>query len=975
MAEGKTLPPDFVAEVHQRLGSDLRTDRRTRMLYSTDASIYQILPRGVCLPRDADEVRGLVELARTHEVPLLARASGSSLAGQAVGDALVLDFSRHCTRILELVPEERRVVLEPGVVLDDLNAAAAKHGLMFGPDPASSNRATLGGIVANNASGSHGVVYGMTAEHLRGLDLVLEDGSSARLGLHREAPATGGALGRIRSGLSDLLAVNAEVIRKGTSSHWKRCGGYALDRLLPAVDRPGGDLSQLVCGSEGTLGLITRLELALVPRPGATVLVVLTFDDLYLALQATGELLTHAPSAVELLDDLSLRLCRKVPAYARMLARVVEGSPFCLMVVEFCGDTLAEAKAKAEGMLHSLGPLGQRESAILDEPSRQRDLWAVRKAGLGLLLGVAGDHKPIACVEDAAVPVVHLADYIRRLQACCLRLGVRMTYYAHASGGCLHVRPLIDLKDAAGRAAMERLAAVSAELVGEYGGALSSEHGDGRLRSWLNERFFGPELYALFKQVKTLFDPRGLFNPGIIVDAPAMTEQLRYHPAYRPVEPETALAFGSDGFVAAVEQCNGAAVCRKRGSGTMCPTFMATGEEGHSTRGRANALRNALSGTWYPDEPWSDEVHELLDTCLSCKACKSECPSAVDMAALKTEVLTQRHARRGVPLRSWLFSRLHILGALCSGWPAPLVNVVLRDRRVRGALEKTLGLAAARPLPRFAPATFDHVFADRVMARGGKIGRRGQVVLFADTHVQYHYPEVGLAAVEVLEAAGFEVVPSGHTCCGRPSLSKGLVEHARTLATDTVARLYPHAAVGIPIVGLEPSCLLTLRDEYHRLLPGDPRVVAVAAQAFTFEEFLSTLAREDRLWLRFERREVPALLHGHCHQKALVGTAPCLETLRLVPGLEVRELDTGCCGLAGSFGYEAEHYELAQKVAEERLYPALRKAPPEALIVAPGTSCREQILHGTGRKALHPAQVLAQALPGRTPRATAPHST
>lgn len=972
----------FFADLGGRVEGDLRTDPLTRALYSTDASIYQAEPYGVLIARSAADLQAAVATAAEHRVPVLARTSGSSLAGQAVNEALVIDCSRWLDRVLELDVEARRVRVEPGIVLDELNRRLRPHGLQFGPDPASSDRAAIGGIVSNDSTGSHSIRWGMTADHVLETGVVLADGSSARFGPCTPAEALRrrgrpGLEGRVYRDLTALLAEPAarDAIRAGTPRHWRRCGGYNLDRLLgdpaaagvvfhPARGERGDtlNLAELVCGGEGGLTVITDVTLGLVPLPAATALALAHFSSLDAALEAVPAMLETGPSAVELFDRMAIVLCRGVPAYARLLARFLDGDPDCVLITEYAGAGAAEAAAGVERLRARAAALGAVSVVAVTEPARQAEVWTVRKAGLGLLMSKKGDHKPIPFVEDAAVPVEHLAGYVAAIRDFCRGIGTEVACYGHASAGCVHLRPLIDAKTAAEVAKLPEILGFAVELLHGCGGSLSSEHGDGRARSWINERFFGPELYALYRRVKGAFDPANLLNPGTVVDAPAMTDKLRFGAGYRSLPVVTELDFGRDlGFDRAVEMCNGAGVCRKRGGGTMCPSFMVTREEADSTRGRANALRAVLAGRLPPGELTGEAVAAAMDLCIQCKACKAECPSSVDMAKIKVEWLAQRHRRHGVPLRDRLFAGIARASRAASGPAAPLVNAVAGSRPARAAMARWLGIDRNRSLPEVARRSFDRLFPR--LPRPAE-SPRGRAVLFVDTFANYHHPEVAVAAAELLVACGYRVEPSHHGCCGRPALSKGLVAEARRQARSTVDRLAPLAEAGLPIVGLEPSCLLTLRDEYRDLLPDDPRVERVAAAAELLEEHLARLAdpAAGGLDLPFAGPPRRVLLHGHCHQKALVGTAPSRRALTLPPGWHVTEVDSGCCGMAGSFGYEAEHREISKAMAERRLLPAVRAAAPGVLIVAAGTSCRQQILDGTGRRALHPAEALRAAL-------------
>jgi FAD/FMN-containing dehydrogenase/Fe-S oxidoreductase len=977
MAQAQAIH-DFLHDLQKRVAGDLRSDDYSRILYSTDASIYQVMPYAVLIPQTMEDVHAAVELAARYRLPILPRTAGSSLAGQAVNEALVIDMSRHLDQILEVNTEEHWVRVQPGVVLDELNFHLNPMGLKFGPDPASSERAAMGGVVANNSTGAHSILYGMTADHVLETNVILSDGSRANFGPLGADELEGyqgraGLEGEIYQRIRNLTQANGETIRAGTPRHWRRSGGYNLDRFVdgPSFKYPQDprfNLAKLMCGSEGTLAVMTDIKLNLVPLPTQAALAIVHFDSLYEALAATPIILQVEPSSIELLDNLALTMCRDVPEYARLLTTFVEGTPHCVLIVEFYGESQAELKAKLQRLETHLNREKVGCTAIVPAtaPQVQGNVWKVRKVGLGLLMSIKGDYKPIPFIEDAAVPVEHLAEYVTRVERFCNDIGTNVAYYAHASSGCIHIRPLINAKVAS---EVDKLAAIgtfSIELLGEYGGVFSSEHGDGRSRSWLNERFFGKELYALFREVKQAFDPHHILNPGNIVDAPPMTENLRFGPGYSVIPVQEHIDFSEDmGFHRAVEMCNGAGVCRKKTTGTMCPSFMVTREEEHSTRGRANALRAALSGHLPAGELTSQRMYEVMDLCVECKSCKAECPSSVDMAKIKFEFLAQYYEKNRVPLRTRLFADIALVSRISSGALAPLANWSLRNGLVRWGMEKFLGITRQRSLPEFARQPFTRWFQGRQngnLASSLKTDSREKVVLFNDTFNTYNYPQVAIAATELLEAAGFEVVLPGHKCCGRPMISKGLVDKARQAARDTVDHLAPFAQQGIPIVGLEPSCLLSVRDEYLYLLPDDPRVKIVAQQCYTFEEFMARLADEGRLELDFTGEARHVLLHGHCHQKSLVGTNPSQRMLTLPPGYTVTEVDSGCCGMAGAFGYEVEHYDISIAMAERRLLPAVREQNEGTIIAAAGVSCRQQIKHGTGRQALHPAEILRAAM-------------
>jgi FAD/FMN-containing dehydrogenase/Fe-S oxidoreductase len=963
-----------------RIAGEVRFDAVSRMLYSTDASNYQVDPIGVVIPASSDDVLATIEIAAGHRVPLLPRGGGSSLAGQTVGAALVLDFSKVLSRVLDVDVEARTVTVEPGINIDALNRELRPTGLMFGPDPASANRATAGGVVGNNSTGSHSILYGMTGDNVRAVKAALVDGSVIALGPLSPAAMAGRATiddtkGRLFSQLLAFRERYGGLIARDFPPHWRRATGYSLDQLLKPDD--AFNPARLLVSSEGTLATLLEVTFTLAPRPTRTALVLLQFDELVAAMAATPAILETDPSAVELMDRMLVNLTRSQPGFARQIA-LIEGDPAAVLAVEFYGESDTELERKADRLKRQLVERGVRTATdplIVLDPARQADVWSVRKAGLGLLMSVRGDHKPIPVIEDVSVPVEHLAEYVAAIEELVAAHGTTAAYYAHASAGCLHIRPLVNLKTAAGVTMMADMAYAATELAHRFGGVMSGEHGDGLQRSELNEQIFGPELYAAMREFKRLWDPLGVMNPGKKVDAPPMTENLRYGPSYRASEPKTYLDFsGEGGFARAVEMCNGAGVCRKLKAGTMCPSFMATRDEKDSTRGRANALRDVLArGTLDRADLASCDVYDVLDLCLSCKACKTECPSSVDMAKLKTEFLAHYHDVHGTPLRARVFGHIHDLSRLASPL-APWVNLGMRlglDRPVKRAL----GVAPERKLSPFAARTFsDRWQAHQQRDAGRRRQTRGQAVYFHDTFAEYNYPNIGMAAVTLLEAAGFEVVvEERRACCGRPMLSKGLIEDARKLARRNVDLLAPYARQGIPIIGTEPSCILTLRDEYRDLLPDDPDVAAIAGETYMIDEFLAKLDAAGDLGILWSDEPGPdVLFHGHCHQKALIGVGPSLAMLSAA-GCAARESGAGCCGMAGSFGYEGEHYDVSRAIGEERLFPAVAAAGETTTVSVAGVSCRQQIEHFTGRKTRHIAEVLAaRVAPGHTWAARAP---
>lgn len=941
---------------------EVRFDRMSRLLYSTDASIYQMMPIGVAFPQNSDDVRAAVEIAARHHIPLLPRGSGSSLAGQAIGHALILDFTRHMDQVLEINPAAKTVRAQPGITLGRLNRSLQAHGLMYGPDPASADRATVGGVMGNNSTGAHSILYGMTADHVIDAHVILSDASSATFdsfdpdewGLRGKRP---GLEGGIYRSLAQLMEKYAEQIATRYPRTFRNVAGYNLN-LLSDSNRP--NLASLIVGSEGTLGVITEATLNLVPTPKVKHLAMVHFSDLRAALEAVPRILESEPSAIEILDKMLLDLTRERIEYRRLLT-FIEGDPVVVLLVEYAGDTEQILDHGITRLRKTLGELKHKDPVVMVSDARQQaNVWFVRSVGLGILMSIRGDAKPIPFIEDAAVPVEHLADYVSRIDNFSKEVGVeRVAMYAHASAGCIHVRPLINLKAETGLRQLRQIAEKSLALVMEYGGTTSGEHGEGLARGEFSERLFGPELTQAFRHVKAVFDPQGMFNPGKVVDVPRMDDEthLRFGSDYAvPLAPQsTRLNFQQEGgFSGAVEMCNGSGVCRQHGQGVMCPPFQATRDEAYSTRGMANALRSAMMGLLGPEGMTSEELYPILDLCISCKACKAECPSAVDMAKLKAEFLHNYHQVHGIPLRDRVFGNIARLNKL--GQPLrPLTNLLLGGST--RWLQTKLGIAPQRSIPPLARETFSQWFRRRKKTSGSK-----QVVLFHDTFMEHNHPKVGRAAVRVLEAAGFEpILVERRQCCGRPAVSKGFLDEAARLARHNIALLAPYAEQGISIVGCEPSCMTMLVDEYVSLVP-TAQAKSVARMALPIEEFLVGEREKETFKLSLSDRPRTIHFHGHCQQKAVFGTDSTIAMLRMLPNAHVELIQSGCCGMAGSFGYEAEHYDLSIKLAEMSLAPAVRAASEDAIIAATGISCRDQINHTTGRAALHPIEILASAL-------------
>lgn len=945
------------SRLQKQLQGRVYGDDSMRWLYSTDASIYQIQPAGVVIPKGSEDLDATLAFARSEGIPVTARGGGTSLGGQALGAGLQLDFFPHFKGILEINAEAGWARVQPGVVLDHLNAALAPHGYWFGPDVATSARATIGGMISNNSAGARSIVYGKTVDHVLELEVLLSDGTRTALkSLDAQAWAVKSRLkgleGRIYATLGAEIAAHRAEIEKRFPKILRRVSGYNLDAFL---DKGAKNLSWLVTGSEGTLAIIREAKIRISPKPKQRGLLLIYCHSLAAALEANHMILETQPSAAEVMDRMLLDLTRQNALYARKLA-FMEQPAEVLLMVEYMADSpteLASKLASGEKFARAHG-LGSGCTALSDEKV-QADVWAIRKAGLPLLYSKPGDYKPVTFVEDTAVDPARLKDFIAEFDEIVKAHDTVAAYYAHASAGCIHIRPMMDLKQVSEVRKMRSLAEAVLELVLRYGGAMSGEHGDGIARSEFNERLFGSEVYQVFRRLKASWDPHRRFNPGNITDAPPMDSNLRYGEGYRPMPFETELKYTrQESWQALVELCNGCGGCRKIGSGTMCPPFMVTRDETDSTRARANLLRRLLVE---PDllhiESERQGLLDVLDLCIGCKACKTECPSKVDMAKLKAETLHRDHRLQGVPLRSRLLGHLKWLNHAGS-LAAPLSNRLLKLPALRQLLEKQLGLAAHRPLPPFAAVPFDYRFAQRA----APAGERPAIVLFNDCYMNYNHPEVGEATVKLLEAFGYRVLVPPQVCCGRPQISFGLLDQARASAQHLLEVYRPYLRQGLQVVGCEPSCMLSFRDEYPDFYPQAAQ--RLAQQSLTLQEWLVAEVASHPVQ-PFAQRQEQVFFHEHCHQKSLVGQELALAALKLVPGLDVMMSPAGCCGMAGAFGYEAEHVGMSRAIAGERLLPALANYP-KARVGVSGISCRHQIEAETGREVRHLAEILASML-------------
>jgi len=962
-----TLTPGD-SHLAERLRREIRGEvlfsRADRGRYATDASIYQVEPVGVVVPEEIGDVAAALSIAREQGVPVLARGGGTSQCGQTVNRALVIDCSKHLRRILHIDPDARTALVEPGLVLGQLNVALRQHGLFFPVDPSTHARCTIGGMAGNNSCGSKSIRYGLMADNVLAIDAILADGTRHKFGL---LPDNIGA--DVPLGIADLIqrlralgAAEAEEIATRFPSQLRRVGGYNIDILTPVARLAGEEnLARLLVGSEGTLAFSAALELKLWPIKPRKLLGICQFPTFRHAMEAARHIVELDPEAVELVDRTMIDLGRGIPIFRATIDRMLIGEPDSLLIVEFHGDEDAPLAAKLEQLEELMADLGYPDAVVrASDAAFQADIAAVREAGLNIMMSMKGDGKPVSFIEDCAVDLEDLADYTERLNDVFEKHGTKGTWYAHASVGCLHVRPVLNMKDLKDVATMRTVAEECFALVREYKGSHSGEHGDGLVRSEFHETMFGSRIVRAFETVKDTFDPHGVLNPGRIVRPPRMDDRtlFRYAPGYAAVSDFTPRLDWSDhpgplgGMLGAVEMCNNNGTCRAFDAGVMCPSYRVTRDETHLTRGRANTLRLALTGQLGADAMASDAVADAMSLCVSCKACKRECPTGVDMAKMKIEVLAARSDREGVARRDHAVAEL----PRYAPWVAPLAPLAnLRNRIpvLRRLSERLLGFAAQRPLPAWSRTPFRNREAEHY----APAKPRGDVLLLADTFNRWFEPENLRAALRVLAAAGYRAILP-HTkgrplCCGRTFLAAGLVDRAREEARRTMKRLDGK----LPVIGLEPSCLLTLRDEFRSLLPGRD-ADALADRAMLLGEFLAREKPE----LALQPIKAKAHVHGHCHQKAFGAFPSALTSLKRIPELDVTPIASSCCGMAGAFGYQAETLSVSRAMAEAGLLPAVRNAAANDIIVADGTSCRHQIRDLAGREALHSVRLLDRAL-------------
>ncbi len=940
-------------ELEKAIEGDVRFDSMSRSLYSTDASVYRIQPIGLVIPRHRQDIVRSLEICHRLRCPVTVRGGGTAQAGQAIGEGLQIDISKHYNRVLEINPEERWVRVEPGIVLDELNAKLAPLGFRFAPDISTASRATIGGMIANNSSGARSVLYGITLHHVMELTVAMADATVVTMGERRreDIPSGDTLEARAYRTVLELAQTHAEEIERRYPKILRRVGGYNLDEFSDPA-KPI-NLAKMMVGSEGTLGVILEAKVKLVPLPKAKALLVIEFATLLEALTATPVILTHSPAAIEVMDKAILDNTRQNAALEKIRASIITGDPGATLCVEFYGEAPEDltpriAALTADLKARSLGYRYHPET----EPARQARVWHLREAALGLSMAAKEDAKSISFVEDTAVAPEKLSAFIGRFLELLRRHGTTAGIYAHASVGCLHVRPVVNMKTEEGVRKFEAIASDVADLVLEFGGALSGEHGDGLVRSPFMRRMFGPALYEAFRQIKRTFDPQGILNPGKIVDAPPLTQNLRFGPTYRATSPQTWFDYSDYGGLAgAVEMCSGVGACRKTLSGNMCPSYMVTREEADSTRGRANALRMAMAGDLGQTGITDHSLYKVLELCLECRACKSECPVGVDMSKYKSEFLAGYWKVHGTPLRARLLGHANRLAQMGSLMPA-LANATM------GMMRGLAGVHPERTLPKLSSQTLASWFRSQTTPRDPR------VLLFNDTWTNYYQPEIGRAAIKVLSTSGQATGLAPNVCCGRPLISQGLLSEAKNLAAQNTRKLLAAARAGQKLVFCEPSCLSAVREDAPGLLRGELRQQAeeVAEACVLFEDYLEKELANGRAKLELKSGPAEILLHGHCHQKAMGLLESAKSLMSRIPGAKVIDPDAGCCGMAGSFGYAEEKYEVSRRIAERKLVPAVKNSKPGTPVVAAGFSCRHQVQDFANTAAVHPAVLLESLL-------------
>ena len=950
-------------ELKNSIQGEVNFDEVYRQMYSTDGSIYKMTPIGVTLPKNPDDVSAIIDICNKNNTAVLPRGGGTSLSGQTVNSAVVMDFSKYMNNVLEINPEENYVITEPGITIDNLNQRVKHTNLHFTPDPSTKSRANVGGAMGNNSCGTHSVIYGKTVDQVKEMEVILSDSSKAYF-----EEISGKALedkislnnleGKIYRDVMSMSSKYYDEIKSKYSKVNRRVGGYNLDLVNPNTNKL--NLVNIMVGSEGTLAAVTKAKLNLEPLPKYVGLAILHFTDLIESMEATVATLEEGPAAVEHIGKMIITQAKQSLGFSRNLD-FLQGEPTDILVVEMNGSSERQVRDKIQKLEDKMKRLNLSYAITkLFDSSKISQVWAMRQAGLGLMMNIPGDKKPIPFVEDTAVSPEKLPEYVKRFDEIVRRNGTEAGYYGHAAEGCLHIRPTINLKNQEGIDRMIKISDEISDLVKEFDGSLSGEHGDGIVRGVWAEKMYGPKIVDSFRELKGAFDPDSIMNPGKIFDTPKMGDNLRYGTNYKLRSIDTVLDFSEEGgFEGAVEKCIGVGACRKLNAGAMCPSYMATREEVHSTRGRANALRGVLSGALKEDLMTSKKMLKVLDLCIECKSCKSECPANVDMAKIKYEFLHNYYKKNKTPLRSKLVGSVPILYKFIAGPQAYFFNLANKLPLAKVITEKIIGIHKKRQMPEISSYTFESWFKKRV---SNSTKSRGKILFFHDTHINFIHPEVGKATVKILEAAGYEVEITNRKCCGRTMISKGLLDDAKKNVNYNTKLLYDYVEKGIKIIGVEASCVSAMQDEFPDLADEKEKAKKISENTFTVQDLLIQIQDDGNQQINWNSLDKDLLLFVHCHERALNGTNNSLGSLNLPNKFNAKLIDAGCCGMAGSFGMEKEHYEISKKMAEDRLLPSIENSKENQEIIVTGISCHDQIKDLSHKKPKYLVEVLAEAI-------------
>ncbi|MFL2652809.1 MAG: FAD-binding and (Fe-S)-binding domain-containing protein [Dehalococcoidia bacterium] len=950
-------------ELKNSIQGEVNFDEVYRQMYSTDGSIYKMTPIGVTLPKNPDDVSAIIDICNKNNTAVLPRGGGTSLSGQTVNSAVVMDFSKYMNNVLEINPEENYVITEPGITIDNLNQRVKHTNLHFTPDPSTKSRANVGGAMGNNSCGTHSVIYGKTVDQVKEMEVILSDSSKAYF-----EEISGKALedkislnnleGKIYRDVMSMSSKYYDEIKSKYSKVNRRVGGYNLDLVNPNTNKL--NLVNIMVGSEGTLAAVTKAKLNLEPLPKYVGLAILHFTDLIESMEATVATLEEGPAAVEHIGKMIITQAKQSLGFSRNLD-FLQGEPTDILVVEMNGSSERQVRDKIQKLEDKMKRLNLSYAITkLFDSSKISQVWAMRQAGLGLMMNIPGDKKPIPFVEDTAVSPEKLPEYVKRFDEIVRRNGTEAGYYGHAAEGCLHIRPTINLKNQEGIDRMIKISDEISDLVKEFDGSLSGEHGDGIVRGVWAEKMYGPKIVDSFRELKGAFDPDSIMNPGKIFDTPKMGDNLRYGTNYKLRSIDTVLDFSEEGgFEGAVEKCIGVGACRKLNAGAMCPSYMATREEVHSTRGRANALRGVLSGALKEDLMTSKKMLKVLDLCIECKSCKSECPANVDMAKIKYEFLHNYYKKNKTPLRSKLVGSVPILYKFIAGPQAYFFNLANKLPLAKVITEKIIGIHKKRQMPEISTYTFESWFKKRV---SNSTKSRGKILFFHDTHINFIHPEVGKATVKILEAAGYEVEITNRKCCGRTMISKGLLDDAKKNVNYNTKLLYDYVEKGIKIIGVEASCVSAMQDEFPDLADEKEKAKKISENTFTVQDLLIQIQDDGNQQINWNSLDKDLLLFVHCHERALNGTNNSLGSLNLPNKFNAKLIDAGCCGMAGSFGMEKEHYEISKKMAEDRLLPSIENSKENQEIIVTGISCHDQIKDLSHKKPKYLVEVLAEAI-------------